>query len=189
MRRHLARRRAPLAALLLLVHAACYSYVPLQPGGTSPTGSDETSSDPSSASGTSAGASGSTASASKLGLEGLRQGKSLRVYLSEPGSYPLTALTPNNVTRIDGDLIRTDASSLYVSAYWMKTAGVQEFKGDGETVTIPLDKIDYVEEKKVSAGKTAAVAGLFAGAVVILGVTFGFGSGSGSENGGGVQPD
>ena len=174
VRRYPVRRRAPLAALLLLVHTACYSYVPLQPvpGGSSSSGSSP--------------ASGPLA---QLGLEGLPQGTSLRVHLSEPGSYPLTALTPNNVTVIDGDLIRTDDANLFVSAYWMKTAGVQEFKGNGETVTIPLDKIAQVDQKKVSAGKTAAVAALIAGAVVALGVTFGAGSGEGGENGGGTQPD
>jgi len=174
MRRLTARRRAPLAAVLLLVHAACYSYVPLQPA---PGGASATSS------------SSVPGPAAQLGLEDLEQGASLRVHLSEPGSYPLTALTPNNVTVIDGDLIRLDDSSLYVSAYWMKTTGVQEFKGAGETVGIPFDKIDRVEQKKVSAGKTAVVGALIAGAIVLIGVTFGGGSGEGGENGPGGPPD
>ncbi|UCG75930.1 MAG: hypothetical protein JSV95_00955 [Gemmatimonadota bacterium] len=175
MNRHRARRRAPLAVVLLLVHAACYSYVPLQPapGGAS---ASATSGAPESA-------------ASQLGLVDLKQGASLRVHLSEPGSYPLTALTPNNVTVIDGDLIRFDEDNLYVSAYWMKTAGVQEFKGEGETVTIQLDQVDRIDQKKVSAGKTAALAAVIAGAIVAIGVTFGSGSGEGGDNGGGVQPD
>ena len=172
MSRHQARRRAPLAAVLLLVHAACYSYVPVQPGGASASAADA-----------------APEPAVLLGLEGLEQGVSLRVHLSEPGSYPLEAVTPNNVTVIDGDLVRWDDESLYVSAYWMKTAGVQEFKGASETVPIPFDKIDRVDQKKVSAGKTAAVAALIAGAVVAIGVTFGAGSGEGGDNGPGGPPD
>jgi hypothetical protein len=187
MRRYLGRRRAPVAALLLLVHTACYSYVPLQPA---PAGAPDSGSAASESSDGSAAASSEAASrAAELGLEGLQQGTSLRVHLSEPGSYPLTALTPNNVTVIDGNLIRTDDSSLYVSAYWMKTAGVQEFKGNGETATIPLDKIDLVEGKKVSAGKTAAVTAVLVGVVALLGVTFGTGSSEGGSNGGPPQPN
>ncbi len=182
VRRHLARRRAPLAALLLLIHTACYSYVPLEAGPSGSAGSSLSD-------GSAATSSEAASRAAELGLEGLQQSTSLRVHLSEPGSYPLTALTPNNVTVIDGDLIRTDDSNLFVSAYWMKTAGVQEFKGNGETVTIPLDKIDFVEGKKVSAGKTAAVAAVLVGAVVVLGVTFGTGSSEGPGNGGPPQPD
>lgn len=174
MKRHLARRRAPLAVVLLLVHAACYSYVPLQPAPGGASASASTS---------------PPGPAARLGLEGLEQGVRLRIHLSEPGSYPLTALTPNNVTVIDGDLVRWDDSSLVVSAYWMKTAGVQEFKGDGETVAIQLDKIERVDRKKVSAGKTAAVAALIAGAVAAIGVTFGSGSGEGGDNGPGGPPD
>ncbi len=170
MRRHTARRRAPLAAALLLVHTACFSYIPLQP---TPMGSSASTPSP----------------AAQLGLEGLEQGVSLRVHLSEPGSYPLMALTPNNVTVIDGDLVRWDDANLYVSAYWMKTAGVQEFKGNGETVGILLDKIDWVDRKKVSAGKTAAIGAAMVGAVLLLGVTFGGGSGEGGPNGGGPIPD
>jgi hypothetical protein len=169
MRRPTARRRAPLAALLL-VHTACFSYIPLQP---TPMASSASAPSP----------------AAQLGLEGLEQGVSLRVHLSEPGSYPLTALTPNNVTVIDGDLVRWDDSSLYVSAYWMKTAGVQEYKGNGETVGILFDKIDRVDRKKVSVGKTAAIGAAMVGAVVLLGVTFGGGSGEGGQNGGGPIPD
>jgi hypothetical protein len=176
MGRHLAarRRRAPLAAALLLVHTACYSYVPLQPPSE---GASAT------ASGTAVGP------AAQLGLEGIEQGVRLRVHLSEPGSYPLAALTPNNVTVIDGDLVVWDDSVLTVSAYWMKTAGVQEFKGSGETVAIPIDKIDRVDQKKVSAGKTAGVAAAIVGVVVLLGVTFGGGSGEGGDNGPGGPPD
>ena len=59
-----------MAALFLLAHTACHSYVPLQPA----------------LSGTSASA---ASPAAQLGLEGLEQGVSLRIYLSEPGSYPL----------------------------------------------------------------------------------------------------
>ena len=174
MNRHRARRRAPLAVALLLVHAACYSYVPLQPA---PGGA------------TASASSAAPGRAAQLGLEGLKQGVSLRVHLSEPGSYPLTALTPNNVTVIDGDLIRFDEDNLYVSAYWMKTAGVQEFKGEGETVTILLAQIDRIDQKKVSAGKTAGLAAVIVGAVVAIGVTFGAGSGEGGDNGPGGPPD
>ena len=178
MNRDVRRRRAPLAVLLLLVHSACYGYHTLGPQ-------------------TSAGATASTSAtageplgnAEQLGLVGLEQGTSLRIFLSEPGSYPLNHVTPNTVMRIDGDLINMDEDVVRVSATWMKTAGVQEFKGNGETVTIQLDKIESVQEKRLSAGRTAATGVAIAGVVALLGVTFGTGSGEGSNGGGTPNPD
>ncbi len=171
------RRRAPLAVLLLLVHTACFSYHALEPA-TSATATASTS------------ATASTPSrAEQLGLVGLKQGDGLRIFLNEPGSYPLNHVTPNTVMRIDGDLINVDDENLRVSATWMKTAGVQEFKGHGEAVTVPLDKIETVQAKKLSPGKTAAISVGILGAVVLLGVTIG--SGGSGEGGGGppVNPD
>lgn len=172
------RRRAPLAVLLLLVHTACFSYHTLEPQ----TSASATAS-------TTATAGTPPTLAEQLGLVGLEQGTSLRVFLNEPGSYPLNHVTPNTVLQIDGDLINLDGENLRVSATWMKTAGVQEFKGHGETVTIPLDKIESVQEKRLSTPKTAAMGVAIVGVVVMLGVTFGTTSGEGSGGGGPVNPD
>jgi hypothetical protein len=172
------RRRAPLAVLLLLAHTACYSYHTLepQPGGTATATAMSTTA-----------TSATPSMAEQLGLVGLKQGTGLRIFLTEPGSYPLNHVTPNTVMQIDGDLINSDDENVRVSATWMKTAGVQEFKGNGETVTVPLDKIETVQQKKISAGKTAAMSAAIAGAVVLLGVTLG--TGGGGEGGGGPPPN
>lgn len=167
-----------MAVALLLVHTACFSYKSLEP---QPSGTASAS--------TTASAPESSNRAAELGLSGVKQGTRLRLHLNEPGSYPLTDVTPNTVTVIDGDLIRVDETDVRVSVYWLKTSGVQEYKGHGETVTVPLAKIDMVEERKLSVGKTAALSAAILGAVVALGVTLGTGSGEGQNGGPPPTPD
>lgn len=154
---------------LLLAHTACYSYKPVT---TAPSVS---------------GSSSGTAEAEGAPMApDLQQGQRIRVHLSTPGDYALTDVAPRNVTLIDGELVRWTEEEMLLSAWWVKTAAGLEFAGRGESVAVPGTDIGLVEKRVVSAGKTAGLAVLIAGAVAALGVALGASSGEG--NGGGGTP-
>lgn len=91
----------------------------------------------------------------------------VRVHLSVAGSYELLDLTANDVIEIEGEVVRWDEASLVLSAWWLVARGGLEFRGQGETVVVQREHIAAIEERRISALKTAALVGLGAAAMGI----------------------
>lgn len=113
-----------------------------------------------------------------------RQGARVRVELAQPTPVELREVTANNVTNVSGELVSSASSRLVVSVFALRAAGGFEYFSSGETVTFPGDAIGRVEERKISALRTALAAALLGAAVYAIGSTLG-GSTGGGEPGDG----
>jgi hypothetical protein len=120
------------------------------------------------------------------GIERLERPDRVRVYLSAPGQFELLDLTANNVTVVDGEVVRWDDESLVLSVWWLEAASGLEFKAVGETIVVQRENINHIEERKISFAKTV---GLVAIVVVAFAVGVGALASVGGSGSGGGPPD
>lgn len=111
-----------------------------------------------------------------------KQRDSVRVQLSRPEDFRLTQYTANDVIRIEGEVITLDESFLHLSAWALRARSGYHMAAQGETVRIPRDAVAQVEQKQISPGRSALIAGLAILAGAVISVAAG---GSGGEEGGG----
>lgn len=120
------------------------------------------------------------------GIESLQRPDRVRVYLLEPGRFELLDLTANNVTVVEGEVVRWDDDTLVLSVWWLEAGSLLEFRAQGETIVVRRDNLNHVERRKISIGKTV-------GLVAIVAVAFAVGVGAlvsvGGGGGGSGPPD
>lgn len=117
----------------------------------------------------------------------LRQGQGVRVLLSSPLDVRLVDVTANNVATLDGEVVSSDSATLVLSARMVRSNTGYEQLGGGATVQIPTTQIGEIEERRLSAVKTAGLVGIIVGLTAIVaaantgtGVKGGPGGGGGS---------
>jgi hypothetical protein len=118
------------------------------------------------------------------GIETLERPDRVRVYLSEPGEFELLDLTANNVTMVDGEVVRWDDEALVLSVWWLEAANGLEFRALGETITVQREHISRLERRKISVGKTVGLV-----AVVVVAFAVGVGAVAGIAGGGSGSGD
>lgn len=109
------------------------------------------------------------------------RGSPVRVYLNDPVDVQLHQLEVSNATLLEGEVADWTEESLVISAFRVEAAGNAEFVAAGETVSLPRESIARIEEKRVAAAKSAALAAGILGVVLI--VAIGFLSGEGGNQG------
>ncbi len=116
------------------------------------------------------------------------RGSPIRVSLERPASFELTQFTVNNVTRVDGEMIRREAGDVILSATWLDAVTGVGFDGEGRTLRIPEANVTALELKKISWWRTGAA--VLGGALVtVLGFDLlGTGTEGSGGGGGGVNP-
>ena len=116
-------------------------------------------------------------------LTGIRRGARVRVVASRPVPVRLREVTIEQATSMDAEAVAVENGNLVLSAFWVGRAGGAGTPAEGWTVTVPVDAVASVSEKRFSWWRSALVTG-----AVVLGTAFGwnqFGTGaSGGEDGG-----
>ncbi len=116
------------------------------------------------------------------------RGTAIRVHLQRPSSFDLTQFTVNNITVVNGELVRRDAGDVVVSATWLDATIGDGFDGEGWTLRIPESNVTAIEVKRISWWQTG-VAVLGVAAFTIFGFdAFGTGSEGSGGGGGGTNP-
>lgn len=112
-----------------------------------------------------------------------RQGTAVRTYLSRPISLELTEVTANNVMEVRGEVVSDGADRVLLSAFGLRSASDFQHVAAGETVAIPRDAIERMEEKRISFPRTALAGAVLAGAgyLVQLGLRSAIGGNEGGE--------
>jgi len=111
------------------------------------------------------------------------QGTPVRARLSSMSSFELSQITVNNIDQVEGEMIRVDGGSLFLSATWLQAVTGNGYAGNGWTVSIPQDDMVGLEERRLSLWRTGiVVGGLLAGTWLTfdalgLGPSFGGGGG------------
>lgn len=115
------------------------------------------------------------------------QGTPVRAYLNRPVPVELADITANNIVEVRGEFVTARPDQLVLSAFTLQTASDVEHRGGGATVYVPRDALRLLEERRISAGRTALAAVAMAGAgyLIQLGLRGGIGGG---ENGDGNGP-
>ncbi|UCC73531.1 MAG: hypothetical protein JSV86_02925 [Gemmatimonadota bacterium] len=120
------------------------------------------------------------------GIEDLERPDRVRVYLSVPSEFELLDLTANNVSSVDGEVVRWDDEELVLSVWWLESSYGLEFRGQGETIVVPRQHINHIEERKFSVAKTAGLIGIL---VVAFAVGVGSLAAAGASGSNGGPPD
>ena len=116
------------------------------------------------------------------------RGTAIRVHLETPASFALTQFTVNNITTVNGELVRHDAGDVIISATWLDATIGDGFNGEGWTVRIPESNITGIEVKELSWWRTGAALAGIAAATVFLFDAFGTGTEGSGGGGGGTNP-
>ena len=112
----------------------------------------------------------------------------MRAELAGPESFAIGEATFFNIGTVEGEIARSDDDSLVaISVTWLRSwRGSEKYWGQGALLFIPYDRIDLLEERGFSAGRTAVAAGLGGLALAaIVGIAAALRSGSGNPPGGG----
>ena len=88
------------------------------------------------------------------------RGMAVRAYLTQPLQVPLTDITANNVTAVEGEVAVASRDTLYLSASRLFAPGGAEFLPMGETVAIPRLSLGNVQLRKVDTlGTSVSILG------------------------------
>ena len=116
------------------------------------------------------------------------RGTAIRVHLESPASFELTRVTVNNVTSVNGELVRREAGDVILSATWLDVSTGEGFDGEGWTLRIPETNVNALEVKRFSWWRTgAALLGAAAATVFGFDALGGGSGGSGGTPSGGQQ--
>ena len=111
------------------------------------------------------------------------------VELTLGGTVALANVVGQNVTEVEGNVVRSSADSLTVAVENTYTTQRQKFASSGTQVSLPLSYIQVVKVRTFSRRRTVLlVAGSVAGAAVAAAAVGAGGSSSGGDGGGGVIP-
>lgn len=117
------------------------------------------------------------------------QGTPVRAYLNRPVPVELADITANNIVEVRGEFVTARPDQLILSAFALQTASDVEHRAGGATVYVPRDALRLLEERRISAGRTAVAVGALAGAgyLIQLGLRSAFGGGEGGNGGGATK--
>lgn len=101
-------------------------------------------------------------------VPGLARGAAVRVHMTTPFDLRITQVTVNDVAMVDGEVIGFTADTLALSAWWLQGASGFDYPAAGETLRIPGDRIGRVEKRRLSAVRSAGLAGAVAGITTLL---------------------
>lgn len=87
------------------------------------------------------------------------QGQAVRVLLAPPVDVRLSQVTANSVARVDGEVARAGADSLWLSASRLWSGTGYDFLGNNETVSLPRSSVSRLERREVDTTKTGLVIG------------------------------
>ena len=105
------------------------------------------------------------------------RGTPIRLHLERPASFELTQFTVNNVTAVNGEMVRREAGDVILSATWLDAAIGDGFAGEGWTLRVPETNVSALEVKQLSWWQTGVA--VLGGALITF---FGFDVlGTGSE--------
>ena len=111
-------------------------------------------------------------------------GTQVVVDLTDQGALDLAKDLGPAVDKLEGKIVTADESHLQVAVSSTQKKNGVESSWNGEQVTIQRSEIASLSQRKLSGGKTAALAGGLAAAVAGAAVVIG-GATGGSSNGGG----
>jgi hypothetical protein len=116
----------------------------------------------------------------------MAQGTPVRTQLNEPIDFRLTNVSVNNTMVVDGEVVSQSADTLFLSAISLQSASGFSAPASGETLRIPVERIESVRRRRFDLLRSAAV-------IVAAGVTAAlafstFDSDSGGSGGGGPEP-
>lgn len=115
----------------------------------------------------------------------LRQGQGVRAWLNAPMDVRLAEVTANNVSEIEGEVVRADSAVLVLSARMIRSSSGYEQLGANATVQIPRANVARLEERRISVLRSAGLVGI---AVALTVVTAAANLGSGAKGGDGRGP-
>jgi hypothetical protein len=109
-------------------------------------------------------------------------GHDVRVTLTPDARTTLASRVGAQVRAVNGIVRSADSSGMQLALSRTTLLDGTEASWNGDTVTIPAADIAGVEQRKMSAPKTALVIGIIAGVTAILALSIGLSSSS-SQNG------
>ena len=83
------------------------------------------------------------------------RGTAVRAHLQQPLQVPLTEISANNITLVDGEVAVSARDTLYLSATRLLAPGGAEFLPRGETVALPRPALARLEQRVVDTQTTA----------------------------------
>jgi hypothetical protein len=121
-----------------------------------------------------------------LALDSVRRGDRVRVVLSRPVPLQLRQITVDQPSLIDAEAVGVENGNLVLSALWVERLGGIGSPGDGLTVTIPVDAVGQLSQRRFARVRTGILVG-----AAIVGTTLGWrvfgvgvsGSGTGQTGG------
>lgn len=97
----------------------------------------------------------------------LEQGSVVRLDLAERSSIDLREMTAHGITRLRGETISVNQDQLAISVLWLERPGGAGFEGEGWTVTIPLNRIQRLEQQHLDTWRTTGLVAAAAAATII----------------------
>ncbi|NIP79579.1 MAG: hypothetical protein GWM90_10315, partial [Gemmatimonadetes bacterium] len=87
------------------------------------------------------------------------------------------------IVQVRGEVVANRPDRLLMSAFALESVSQYEHLAAGETVLIPRDALGQIEEKRISATRTALAGAVLAGAgyLIQLGLRTAIGGGDGGE--------
>lgn len=117
------------------------------------------------------------------------QAARVRVTLSSPADFRLRDFTANEVVVAEGEVVRVEEERLVLSALELRARSGYEFIGQGETIAIPRSNVAVLETRRVSAWRSALVAGALVAVMTLTEQLIGIGGGDDNGGGGGGGPN
>lgn len=88
-----------------------------------------------------------------------KRATALRVHLSTAAAFDIGEIVVQNVRQVEGEMIGWSGDTLSLSATLLISGTDQEFFGNGRTVSISRSQIARLEQRRLSVGRSAFVAG------------------------------
>ena len=92
------------------------------------------------------------------------RGTGVRAHLKSPGPFSAGPIIVPNVSMLSGEMVELTDDDVVLSLFWLQAFGGSEFRGEGETVAIPLDNLQMLEVKRIAPAQT----GVFIGLIVVV---------------------
>ena len=103
-----------------------------------------------------------------LGTTPPERGTGIRAHLRQPDEFPAGPIIVPNVSMVSGELVEVTNDDVVLSLLWLEAFGGSQFRGEGETIVIPLDNLQSLEVKKIAPVQTGVLIGLIVAAAALL---------------------
>ncbi len=111
-------------------------------------------------------------------------GTYLSAALTDSGSVELARYLGPGVAIVRGRLLASDSKELALAVVSVRVRSGEEISWKGESVTLPRGLVAFLEERRLSTGRSVLLAGGSVLSLVVAAKAFGFG-GFGAPSGGG----